>query len=197
MRTIFFNIAWMKYYQGNKANDRPKNGGKYIADENDDAEVHNFKPKYTDNGMRCFGYGATIWRKTMQSHSQLHIENLDGCSLMKNADYVDDVLVVWCSTYEPKKYRVVGWYKNATLYRYHQNNKNGYYISCADVGDCVLLPENVRLQNEWAIPRAKEDGYGFGQANMWYPTKYPEAIDWLENLSASISNYTGDNWINL
>ena len=193
MRTIFFNTAWMKYYRGITIDDKPRNGGKYVKENDDCAEIYNFTPVDTDNGLYCFGYGETI-RSKEKGSSQLRIENIAVSA--RNQDCMNDVLVVWCSTYEPKNYRVVGWYKNATVFRYHQNDDYGLYIAHANSSDCVLLPEHVRLENEeWAVPRAKNTGYGFGQANMWYPDKYPAAQEWLKKLVKCIDNYDGDNWI--
>lgn len=200
MRILFFNVTKLVYYNELYDTIEPENGGKWIAQKNTAGERNNFKPINTENGMFCFGYASTIWKEERQRYSQLKIERIDGCALMKNEKYVDGVLVIWCTTYKSNDYRIVGWYNNATIFRHHQDDEWGYYISRANAADCVLLPLEARFEDEWEAPRskAKNRDYGFGQANMWYAAeKNPNKQEWVNKLVYSISNYKGGNWIKL
>lgn len=71
--------------------------------------------------------------------------------------------------------RVVGWYKDATVYRYPQfvDFINGYVQEFNFIDkkeNCVLLPENERFSSKWIVPRSGHNGYdfGFGRSNLWY-----------------------------
>ena len=101
--------------------------------------------------------------------------------------------------------RVVGWYKDATVYRYPQFVEfiNGYVQEFNFIDkkeNCVLLPENERFSSKCIIPRSGHNGYdfGFGRSNLWYAQgmeSNAELKRYIENLSAQIENYNGENWI--
>lgn len=55
--------------------------------------------------------------------NELHIEKINGCELLKNEEFAEDVLVVWCATTDLNETSIVGWYKNATVYRYYEEFK--------------------------------------------------------------------------
>ena len=65
-KVVFCEITWMKYYGGVTENDRPKNGGKYIAENETGGEVYNFAPY----NHKCYGY-------VMHYGEELHIERYD------------------------------------------------------------------------------------------------------------------------
>lgn len=166
-KVIFCNIAYMKNYCGT-VNDVPVNGGKYIAEYNDGGEVYNF----LDYNGKCYGY-------FMHYGDNLNIERIDGCD--PKQEYADDVLVVWVAKRSDDAHNViVGWYKNARVYRYVKNdfscNTFGFYPDpekdleyniVADAKDCFLLPEHMR---NFIIPRAAKagQGRGMGQSAIWY-----------------------------
>ncbi|MFM6281063.1 MAG: hypothetical protein ACKN9K_22075, partial [Dolichospermum sp.] len=80
-KIIFFNIAWMKYYQGVTKEDAPKNGGDFIEQNEYGHEIFNF---LTFN-ERMYGYvqpsgtGNYLERK-------INIDRLDA----PKQDLVDD-----------------------------------------------------------------------------------------------------------
>lgn len=83
-------------------------------------------------------------------------------------DKLQNVLVVFVARNpESGGQFIVGWYKNATVYRYEQNSnlkarhQLGYFLE-APVGNGVLLPKRRR---SFIVPRGKG---GFGQANICY-----------------------------
>ena len=62
---------------------------------------------------------------------------------------------------------IVGWYKNAKVYRDRKEYLQRIFNIEAKFKDVVLVPEHER---NYIIPQAKsnKDDIGFGQANIWY-----------------------------
>lgn len=154
MRMIFFNIAWMKSYDGETEDDKPKDGG--IWDEKN--EVCNF----ANIDARCYGF---VYPANM---GEIKIEKI---SAAPAADQIGDVTVIWTAKHANFGTVIVGWYRNATVYRNAQpitnsalhvkNNVELYYAECA-FDDATLLPERQRT---FRIPRGKD---GMGQYLIWY-----------------------------
>ncbi len=181
MKVLFCNIAWMKYYRGASEDDCPINGGKYIDMHEDGGEVFNF----THFNRKYYGY---VW-----GGGNIHIERLNG--VRRDDDTTNDVLVVWMAS-DPKQTGVyiVGWYKNATVFRQMQelcvNVEECYnYNIIGKVSDGVLLSEKDRT---FSIPLANKNGKGKGkgQSNIWYAEGaeirrdfLPKVIDYIENWS--------------
>ena len=158
MNVLFCNIAWMKNYQGINSVDKPKNGGSWVADNNFAHESTNFK----NYSGKYYGFVEVRGNINLQKH-------FEGAT--RNSAYVDDVLVVWCATNERHGSVIVGWYKNARVYRqqqsiYRMNERIDYYIE-SQAGNGTLLKEDER---NFVVGRAKKvgKGKGFGQSNVWY-----------------------------
>ncbi len=115
------------------------------------------------------------------------------CAQLKNEQAVDDILVIWCAT-EEKNPVIVGWYQHATVFRNYQycDICNRDYNIIAQKENCVLLPQNIR--KDWAVPVAKKNGFGFGQALVWYGRE-EQAQTYIQNLVNRILTYTEENWI--
>ena len=138
--------------------------------------------------------------------NQLHIEKINGIS-EKDIQEVDNVLVIWCAKGETNDFTsVVGWYKNATVYRYYQEFEfhNGFiqdYNVLAKAENCVLLPPGVRSRKTlWWVPRVgKKNGpsYGFGQANVWFTNeKSNNAMNkYINKIVNQINSYDGENYM--
>ena len=209
MKILFCNIAWMDYYKGVTKKDRPKNGGSWVKDNDDAHEAKNFQTmKFDDEDIEyCLGFFET--KSTNGQHrNQLHIEKIQGCELCKDEDSVDDVLVIWCAKDDCVDFTsVVGWYKHATVLRYHDNVKmdskyDQYYNVIAKSEDCVLLPKGVRHRRAlWYVPRkGKKNGpsYGFGQANVWFANTLEDnqnLNNYLRKIVGQIDGYCGENWV--
>lgn len=230
-RIVFFNIAWMKYYKGifrreeNRnyryfEEDIPVNGGSYIKKTGDAHEQFNFTPTYLDGntlmdnpeGEYCLGFVET---KTGVSGvlNQLHIERIDESGVFKREEVIDDVTVVFCATpSNDKGTRVVGWYKNAYVFRngadvsFLDENGNDVYTqslyALARAEDCVLLPEDVRKNkrdgNVWYVKRRSNgENYGFGSSNVWFADKLddPAVVEFRNRIITNIDNYDGKNWL--
>ncbi len=201
MRILFCKISSMKHYKGVTENDKPTNGGSFVKDNGFGFEEYNFMPRETENGEYCFGYVEA--KGTIKGKSnQLRIEKINGCENYKNLDSVDNVLVVWCATTYRNETSVVGWYKNATVYRNYQplsiENKDALedrnFNVKAKAEDCVLIPESHRIEFKWSAPVAKKKKYGFGQAMTWYASE-GKAQDFINDLIGNIDKYNEENWV--
>lgn len=156
MKILFCNVGWMRDYIGIKG-DSIERGGSY----NKNATGHEVCNFSSIQG-RVFGY--------VQPTGQIKIEKLGAD---KKASSVSGVTVVWTAGPETGGTAVVGWYKNATVYRDYQKLKNRtkiqkdnglthYRISALSVDATLLPPEERTL----LIPRAVKGG--IGQSNVWY-----------------------------
>lgn len=183
MKVIFCNIAYMKYYRG-IADDIPRNGGKYIKENNTGGEIFNF----LDYNGSCHGY--------FMSYGQTHIERLEGVD--QRDEETDDVLVVWTAKKDASSSPViVGWYKHATVYRHTQYTRsydiglNLDYDIIAESKNCYLLPEENR---RFTIPRAPVagPGKGMGQSAIWYAESAYAQSEFIPKVVEYIENYEKD-----
>ena len=152
MPLLFCNIARMDSYRGRTSVDVPHGAGRHPVKE----EVHNFHP----HGAHVYGYVAA------PNHS-IRLEKLGANDRDQLA--VGGVDVIWTAPSPHGGRDVVGWYRNATVFRYLQEYERGQYHVQASKTDYVLLPPNKRRVN---IKSAKAQKGGFGR-NVWYAdTKY-------------------------
>ena len=196
----------MKYYKGIQKYDKPQNGGSYVTENEDAHECYNFDPvDFADGTSKCLGFVMLTGGKGLDS--QIKIENIVGCNALKNEEKAEGVTVVWCA--KPDKnlnIRVMGFYKNATVFRRVQTMEfENDYIQCysfvADKKDCVLLPYQERCSNnQWYVPMSGKNNstFGFGRAGIWYGgnnTDNEKEIQFVERMIESTENYDGENWI--
>ncbi len=202
MKVLFCNIAWMQYYKGIYLGiDEPLNGGEFVKKTGDAHEKYNFYKDPTEDGEKCLGYFATKSSNGV-SGNQLHIEKFK--DVEKSENQVDDVLVIWCATHiNENRTVIVGWYKNATVYRNYQEkvftNADGseysqFYNVVANAEDCVLLPALARSRYTlWNVPRRRKGcSYGFSSANYWFATEEAAKLYVSEKVKL-INNYAGEN----
>lgn len=165
MRILFCNVGWMENYDGLNTGDKIKGGGKYVHENKRGFEICNFS-KSKNN--KVFGYVQPM-------KGTINIEKLGA---EKNDDYIDDVLVIWTANRKGRGTVVIGWYKNAKVYRkfqefktipkiQKQNDVSGYYIE-ADYKDTYLLTFDERMLS---VPRGKNQQGSMGQSNVWYADK--------------------------
>ena len=197
-RVIFCNIMWAERYDDRAVDG--VNGGKWIDEHGTGNESANFCPiDIIESGKtqtRMLGSYETKCTSG-ETINQTHIEKINGCDAMRKADYVDGVTVIWCATPPEGGCRVVGWYKNARVYREYQkiaiDEDDGstwerwYNISCA-AEDAVLLSIEERAESKWSVPRKPRDPIGFYQANNWY-AREPEAQNFVQNMLRYIDNH--------
>lgn len=203
---LFARIADMKYYQGITEDDIPVNGGSYVDRTGMAHECYNFDPVAEDGNdkLKCAGFCQLSGGRGV---NQLHIEKIAGCELMKKEEAVYGVTVVFVSkAIHSTSMRVVGFYKNATVYRYPHilEFENGYeqqFNFEADVEDCVLLPYTVRhCGNTWFVPNSSSrySEFGFGRSHIWYAGNKgadSKEIAYVERILNAIETYKGENWI--
>lgn len=176
---LFCNIAYMQYYDFASIKETPKHGGQYVDDTGDAFEKHNF---HTCEDGQIRGFVETKYREAGMRPNQIRIENID--TRYRSEDKIDEVTVVFCAHSDiVKKSVIIGWYKDATVYRTRpEYNGRQYNIECSSE-NAFLLDENSRT---FVIPRARKDGFGFGQANVWY-AKEEQATAFVD----SVFDYIG------
>lgn len=173
-KIVFLNTGWMDFYKGIK-DDPITGGGKHVNNEGWGGEMFNFKP--FEN--RLYGYVQPKIDRKYQNPSKIKLEKISG---LKTDERISDVTVVWTAT-NPNNggTYIVGWYKNATVYRYAQtapknskrkyrNKTLGFYVT-AKVKDSTLLPVDERIVY---IKRQEKDW--MGQSNVWYAEKKPSFV---------------------
>lgn len=205
-RIVFCNIAWMERYQGLRGDIVPQSGGAYVAKYHEAGEAINFLPftvSEADGAPEKVCYLGSYETKTRgETNNQTRIERIRGCTLRRTQNHAEHVTVVWCAK-NPKDTlgtRVVGWYEDATVWRYYQilpiDEEDGstwerWFNVQAPVDKGVLLPVEERNEPRWRIPRHKTGAsvpFGFGQANIWYASE-PEADAFVERIAAQIHAY--------
>jgi hypothetical protein len=149
------NVGWMTAYKGLQ-DDTITGGGEFVKNKGFGHEIFNFQP-YKGH---CYGYGRA-------ANDSIAIERL-GAS--EGAAFVDGVLVVWVANSH-----VVGWFKNARVYREWQSAPSGsgrtfqgedcLYYAVAKQGDCKCLDPDARMT--LTVPRARDVAGGMGRY-VWY-----------------------------
>ncbi|MGB5107794.1 MAG: HNH endonuclease [Candidatus Zixiibacteriota bacterium] len=169
-KVLFCNIGWMKFYQGipPDKSDRIEGGGRYVDEHGYGFEILNFRPF----AGKLYGYVQPVAKNDFEDGS-IRIERLGASA---DDEMVDGVTIIFVSkSPHSKRRRIVGWYKNATVYRKRQippkgsertyrGEELGYYITTTD-GNQTLLTESVRDQIGIEIPTGKG---GMGRSNVWF-----------------------------
>lgn len=154
---LFLRIAWMENYEGRTTDDRPVGAGSHVDFYRDGGEVFNFKP------IRGQLYGFV----RIGSGHGLRIQRLGA----KRKDVsVDNITVVFFSR-NPQTggQYIVGWYRNATVFRKIQTIKRGrgnkpWYNIKTEAGKGRLIDLKDR---NFEIPEE-----GPGRSNAWYAEDY-------------------------
>ena len=183
MPTLLCHIVWMPSYAGEV--DVYAGGHDYVRDEGYGHELFNFMPF---DGI-YYGY--------VQSRSGTIDVGRLGAD--KDDTFVDDVTVIWTATPPQGKRVIVGWYRDARIFRLKQvgslkrrdvkGEKVGFYAR-ARAEDSVLV---AIKQRDFGVPHHKK---GLpGQASVFYPedSMAPEMEVWLESALKYISNWSGNS----
>lgn len=170
MPMLFCNVGWMNHYDGIDG-DRIDRGGAYNK-HSIGHEVCNF----SNIDGTLYGY--------VQPTGQIKIEKL-GANKKENS--ISGITVVWTAGPDSGGTVVIGWYKDATVYRDAQEIKsptklqkeNGLldYRIKAPAYKAVLLPVE---QRELIIPRRIKGG--IGQSNVWFADK-PESSEIVKEVT--------------
>ena len=137
-KVVFCNIAWMKFYSGITDNDRPKNGGAFVKENNDACESFNFYPY----NHYCLGY-------VRAPGERLNLARVE--DVPDDVDKIDDVTVIWVATNDTGRH-IVGWYEHAEMYRYYQyfedsiveNHTYWQYNFKTREENAYIIPEELR-----------------------------------------------------
>ena len=138
----------------------------------------------------------------------MHIEKID--PVFRNKPEAKDVLVIWHAKDPEMGASIIGWYKDATVFRTTKKRQpneirgggkdgmaNGEYLYnvIASKVNCVALPPSeIKDREKWSGCRKNEVGFGFGQSNMWYAKEEtPKAKEYISRVLHNIENYAGQN----
>jgi 5-methylcytosine-specific restriction protein A len=152
-KVLFSNVAFMKKYQGPETS--VNTGGAFVKKNGYGYEERNF----LDFDGYCMGYAES---KSLK----INLERIDKTN---TGDKIDDVTVIFTASGKNGR-TIVGYYRNATVYRYMQPYLKeeekykgyGYFFKCKKE-DAVLIPVNDRT---FTFPKRKTDN--IGQYNIWY-----------------------------
>ncbi len=181
-QVFFCRIAWMEKYHGPSGGDTPKGGGSYVDENHSAFEEYNF------SYHKGYAYGyvrAKAESKIHPTNKAIKIERINKIQ-GKNEEQVDGVTVIFFATIPgiSKGSVIVGWYKNATVYRdlikrpgtltYKVTKEPYLYNLKAKESDAYPVPVGSRV---FEIPRMKNRP---GQANIFY---YRHAArDWIKEV---------------
>jgi hypothetical protein len=172
---IFLRIGWMTRYKGLGASDSIVGGGGYVTQMGFGHEIFNFQP----HKGAMYGYAQPSRAgKSWKDKPQIDIDTQGTIEIKKlgaaeGGECAEGVLAIWFAKEPDRSPYIVGWYKNAKVYRkwqappsasgrVHNGKKLGYFVTCRE-RDATLLPIDKRI---FRLP-PKEEG-GPGQCNVWY-----------------------------
>lgn len=180
MTLLFCNIGWMEHYKGLSDSDQIQGGGSYVEEEGRGHEVCNF----SEYKGRVYGYVEPVGKP---ENKQIKLERL-GANI--NDEVLEKITVVWTATRPSGGTVIIGWYKDAKIYRnykdfkkippmHNENSIDGYRIK-APSKTAHLLPLDERT---FEIPRQTKGS--IGTSNVWYADA-PEAKEILKNIKKLI-----------
>ena len=153
---LFCHIAWMTKYKGTSTADEPVGGGSNLEKE----ERFNFK----DFSGHMYGYVPSVSRGQPPRRT-IGVRRL---GVADGADHAVGVTVIWTATRPSGGRFVVGWYKQATVYRILQKRpERGWYNIQASAENCVLIEPSQRREEI----EAKGPGRP-GQSPVWFPEEH-------------------------
>ncbi len=165
-KILMVRIAWMKYYEGRVNIDIPRSGAKYIKTNKNGGELNNFK----NYKGKYYAY--------IPLFGSINIQNL-GANI--NDEFIKGILVVFCATHPVEKgMRIVGWYKNATVYKYAQSNSfSEYYFIESDAKNVTRIDADNRFCN---IPDT------FGRSASFFFSLHPEKNSTFKKVKSYIQS---------
>jgi len=167
-------------------------GGQYVKEHGEGHEVCNFLPG-TDGYV--YGHVETIRNGVDR---QIELKNIVANAGNAGAESMNGVDVVWVATHPDEGgRRVVGWYRNATVYRrrqkyekavltrQHKKDEIHSYRIRAKEGDATLL--RLEDRSDPALRLGKGEGW-IGQTNWWFPEQksQPAIKEFVRGLRAII-----------
>ncbi len=194
MRILFCNIVWMKKYQGITDADKPKYFGTYVVEQDAKADIFNF----SEYNGKCYGYVRNDGDLILPGHL-----TQDYRDEYENRDSIGEFLIVWCSFADKNTARIVGWYRNAVIFKKEQYQPSftnpeyelDYFFN-ADSNNCVLLPVDQRTFRIEKSAKAGK-GKGFGREDIWLADSLYAKEELIPAVIAYIESYAGprDNFV--
>jgi hypothetical protein len=188
---VFARVGWMQSYQSTVTGEPgPIGGGKYNL-KNLGWERDNF---LIDADGCAHGYFA------IGSGTQaINLFRVGGMPQTDAIQKLSGILVVFVAPHPIREDLdgpvVVGWYRNATLYREEQESADGtraFRVEAA-FADVYCIPSAER---DISIPRAKPGVPGIGQSNIYY-TREPDGrkreFVWIKRVLDSIAEFEADS----
>jgi hypothetical protein len=179
MNMLLCNVSWMKEYEGVTRDDVPRNGGEYVREHGFGHEAINFKPH---NG-KVYGF---VQLRT----GTIKIDRLDPSA----GEKTHGVLVVWRAR-STRGSVIVGWYKNATVFRNLQEPLQGRsfqhggmtiapkWIIEANATDSFLVPPHYRF---FRVP-VSHKGFGSQAFVSFLDSDLAEVAEFKDRLLQYIS----------
>lgn len=159
----------MESYRGITKSDQISGGGSFVTEEGMGHEVCNF---HSHRG-NVYGYVQPAGANRSESAGSIKLESVVGGNVSKKDELIKGVLVIWTARRPEGGTVVVGWYKDATIYRHykkftstpalHKKNGLGGYRILARTENTKLLQIDERT---FLIPRRTKGS--FGQSNVWF-----------------------------
>ena len=184
---VFARVGWMQSYKSSVTGEPgPIGGGKYNI-ENQGGEKDNF---LVDSDGRVRGYFA-IGRGTQA----IDLFRVDGKRKTPAAQKILGVLVIFVAPHPMREDLdgpiVVGWFRNATLYREEQESPDGKraFRVEASSADVHFIPSTER--DIW-IPRAREGAPGIGQSNVYYTRESDgteRKFEWIKRVLEAVTDF--------
>ncbi len=190
MKILYCRTGWMENYKGFVNGDRPINGGKWNH-EHIGHEIFNFLP----HSRRYFGYVKPGKEKNGEEPKvgRIHIDKLGANA---NDESIDGVLVVWVAKDPKRKGQfIVGWYKNATVYKKLQKVSREAQVKRRERSDDKKetkdhIDYNITASRATLVPANERDFQikGMGHSNIWYGESSTDAdvIKYIENYKPGI-----------
>ena len=182
-RVLFVRVGWMLRYAGPAPDDpKPIGGGSYTQDKLGH-EAYNFEV-----------YRGRLYGYYQSASDQTTLERIDPAGV--GADALQDVTVIFVARNPSGGGQViVGWYRNATVYRHVQpktpGRASGFGHHCvATASDGVLVPVPNRT---FSVVGGKG---GFGQTNLCYPREAngkSKQASWMKDALTYVESYTASN----
>ncbi|MEX0718548.1 MAG: DUF3883 domain-containing protein [Planctomycetaceae bacterium] len=170
-------------------------GGSYVEDHGFGHEVFNFEAF----SGRVFGYVQPSGHGRPYNERAIRFEK-HFSGILKDEDSIPGILAVWIARAPTGGTFVVGWYRDAVLYRKWQespvgaprllpNGESAGYFVTATSGNSVLLPPKDRVLR--LPPRTTG---GPGQSNVWYADD-PEVHGKIrQNVLEFVAKWQESNW---
>ena len=176
---ILFNVGWMRRYRGLTQTDRIVGGGRYVDQHGIGGEIDNF---LGDNG-RLRGYVRVPGRSRNGREPKLNMRRLGAA---RDAKYQDGVTVLFSATRpEPGAGTVIiGWYRNARVWREPRPRDPFPYIAEAKQRDCVLLDEDARV---FPVPHRPGESFHAGRTVRYLDR--PDAKEFVRKVRAHVRSH--------